>query len=59
MKNFQIQERFRLQFRGEMFNAFNTPQFRTPNTTFGNPAFGAISNARPGRTAQLGLKLYF
>lgn len=30
-KNFTITERFRLQFRGEFFNLFNTPQFATPN----------------------------
>lgn len=32
-KNFAITERFRLQFRTEMFNFFNTPQFARPNGT--------------------------
>jgi hypothetical protein len=30
-KNFQIAERLKLQFRGEMYNLFNTPQFARPN----------------------------
>ena len=29
-KNFQIHERVRLQFRSEMYNLFNTPQFARP-----------------------------
>jgi hypothetical protein len=32
-KNFTITERFRLQFRGEFYNLFNTPQFNVPNRT--------------------------
>lgn len=30
-KNFQIHERVKLQFRSEMYNLFNTPQFARPN----------------------------
>jgi len=32
-KNFQLAERVRLQFRAEMYNLFNTPQFARPNGT--------------------------
>lgn len=33
MKNFRLTERVRIQFRWEMFNAFNHTQFRAVNTT--------------------------
>ncbi|MCX6592993.1 MAG: TonB-dependent receptor [Acidobacteria bacterium] len=32
-KNFTITERFKMQFRAEMYNLFNTPQFARPNGT--------------------------
>ena len=32
MKNFNISERFQLQFRAEFFNTFNFAQFWAPNT---------------------------
>ncbi|HKQ80224.1 MAG TPA: TonB-dependent receptor [Blastocatellia bacterium] len=35
MKNIQLREKLRLQFRAEMFNVFNTPQFAVPNATLG------------------------
>jgi hypothetical protein len=41
-KNFPIKEQFRLQFRWEMFNAFNTPAYNTPNTYPGS-GFGQIT----------------
>jgi hypothetical protein len=59
-KNFALTERIRLQFRGELFNIFNTPQFGRPGTTFGNPQFGVISSqANSLRQIQFGLKLLF
>src|SRR6185436_18865968 len=32
LKNTQLTEKVRLQFRAEIFNLFNTPQFGIPNT---------------------------
>lgn len=65
-KNFAIGERFRLQFRAEGFNVFNTPMFSNPNAVF-NPSvsgiadpFGSItSTAGENREIQLALKLNF
>jgi hypothetical protein len=60
LKNFPIQERFRLQFRAEMFNAFNMVNFRNPSgTIFGQPNFGQITVTDPARIIQFGLKLYY
>jgi hypothetical protein len=59
MKNFSLRQRFRIQFRGELFNAFNRVNFGIPATTFGSPQFGAVSSAKAARVTQLGLKLYF
>ena len=54
-----VGETLRLQFRTEMFNAFNHPNFTAPNTTFGSPQFGTITGAFPARDIQFGLKLYW
>jgi hypothetical protein len=59
LKNFSIREPMRLQFRWEMFNAFNHVNYQNPLTDTGNPRFGAISNALPARQIQFGLKLLF
>jgi hypothetical protein len=56
MKNFRLAESARLQFRGEMFNAFNHTNFGIPGTSFGGPNFGSITSAAPARIVQFGLK---
>jgi hypothetical protein len=58
-KNFRIRERFRLQFRWEMFNAFNTPYFGQPAQDLGGGGFGIISAAGNRRIMQFGTKLYW
>lgn len=60
LKDFRFHERMRLQFRTEMFNAFNNVNFNNPgNTTFGQPAFGVITGTERARIMQFGLKLYY
>ena len=59
-KNVSIYEKFRAQFRVEALNAFNTPQFRSPNTSFGGGSFGQVlSQGNFPRFMQLALRLYF
>ncbi len=58
-KQFNITERYRLQFRTEMFNAMNTPPFGTPAATVGANNYGVISSAGRGRIIQFGLKFLF
>jgi hypothetical protein len=74
-KDFQLNERFRLQFRTEMFNIFNHPNFNQPNFggngvvaiggsgQYTSNTFGQIGSTRDApydpRQIQLALKLYF
>lgn len=57
-KNFPLSvERARLQFRWEMFNAFNRPNFNAPNTNINSGSFGLVTSADGGRTMLFGLRL--
>ena len=61
LKNFRFFETWKAQFRAEMFNMTNTPQFGRANTTLGNADFGRVSgttNIGP-RNIQLGLRIQF
>jgi hypothetical protein len=65
-KTFAITERVGLQFRAESYNISNTPNFYMPNgnagDSFGNPAFGTISQTDPNYTPrqyQFALKALF
>jgi hypothetical protein len=67
IKDTQIVERLRLQFRAEMFNFLNHTNYGTPNVTFSPGAnglnqsatFGTITSARDPRIIQFGLRLVF
>jgi hypothetical protein len=57
-KNTKISERVLLEFRGELFNAFNHAQFENPDgDVAGN--LGLVTSARDPRIGQLALKLSF
>jgi hypothetical protein len=66
-KNFPIKEVVKLQFRCELYNAFNHTQFAGLDTTARfdaqgnqvNAQFGQFTSARPARIMQLGLRLTF
>ena len=69
-KNFNFRERYRVQIRWDMFNAFNRTQFSNPNNDY-NPSatsnFGQITGDNnltytgygSGRVGQAALKFYF
>jgi hypothetical protein len=59
-KSFPIKERLRLQFRAELFNLLNHPNFNNPAGVFGAAAFGNItSTSTDNREIQFALKLAF
>ena len=43
-KDFGLYNEAKLQFRAEVYNVTNTPNFVVPNSQLGNPAFGSISS---------------
>jgi hypothetical protein len=67
-KTFSLTERFKMQFRAEVFNMANTPQFGLPDASLsdskqagGNGKFGTITStqAESERHYQFSLKLLF
>ena len=59
-KDFAGSERWRVQYRAEFFNLFNTPQFDLPNPNIGNPGAGRITaTIGPNRQIQMGLRMSF
>jgi len=59
-KNFALTEKFKLQFRTEIFNLFNHAQFDLPNTSIGNPTAGIITGiVGTPRQIQFALRLSF
>jgi hypothetical protein len=61
-KDTQIREGLRVQFRAELFNAFNHAQFNAPNGFYNaspDSLFGRVNSARRGRIGQFGIKIMF
>jgi hypothetical protein len=58
-KNFRLDEQRSMQFRTEMFNAFNHANFNPPDIRRDATTFGQILSAQNARILQFALKLYF
>ena len=63
LRGWAADETAKLQFRAEMFNAFNHPQYSLGaaggTLSFPDPGFGVVSTERNPREIQLALKLIF
>ncbi len=59
-KTFKLAERFSLQFRADLFNTFNHPDFNPPSATVGSGSNGRVtSTSVESRQVQFGLRLFF
>jgi len=56
MKNFQLMERLKMQFRAEFFNAFNQAHFDDPGKDITSDTVGKIFGAGEPRNIQFGVK---
>jgi hypothetical protein len=59
LKNFHFNDTKRVQFRVEMFNFPNHPNWNNPNTDPTSGDFGRVLGKSGERNIQLGLKFYF
>lgn len=59
LKDTLIKEGMNLEFRVELFNAFNHAQFQGPDGNVNSGTFGFVTVANPARIMQLSLKLLF
>jgi len=68
-KNWKLPREMQMQFRAEMYNAFNHPNFYAPNTSYPGcdpnavvncpSGFGQITSAFPSREVQMAGKFYW
>jgi hypothetical protein len=58
-KDFQVTERFKLQFRTDFLNMFNRVNLAVPNTTVQTSTTGVIQASQPPRNIQFALKLFY
>jgi len=58
-KDFALSEEVKLQFRGELFNAFNVANFDEVDNTATSPSFGGYLTTFQPRRIQLALRVFF
>jgi hypothetical protein len=59
-KDFKLSEQRRIEFRWEVFNVFNHPNFGTPVNDFNAASFGQVlKTSTPERQMQFGFKFLF
>ena len=58
-KDIPVNERFRLEFRFESFNALNHVNYSNPTAAVDSPNFGRVFSSASPRLNQFGMKLYW
>ena len=58
-KNWALTEKSRVQFRWELFNAFNRVNFNNPTTNIQSGDFGLVTTAGAGRSMLFGARMDF
>ena len=58
-KNFQLTERWKLQLRNDLINAFNQYNFGNPVATMNSPIFGTNTSNPGNRTMLMSVKVMF
>ncbi len=60
LRHFNLFDKADMEFRGEFFNAWNTPYFAPPQNNISSPTLvGKITSANDGRNIQVALKIVF
>jgi hypothetical protein len=59
IKNVEFLTRYKFQFRGEFFNAFNHTNYAGVDTGLNDAGFGTVTSTHLPRRIQLGAKIYF
>ena len=59
VRSFQAREWMKIEFRAEIFDLFNHPNFNFPGTVSNTASFGVISGALDPRESQFALKVLF
>jgi hypothetical protein len=59
LRNIKVTESTSFQFRAEMFNFLNHPNFRLPDSDISSPTFNQVLAARDPRQVQFALKFLF
>ena len=58
-KDFRLAERYTVQFRAELFNIFNHPNFTALSLNYGSQSFGQVTSAADPRIAEFALRFHF
>ena len=58
-KSFRVTEKRRIEFRADLFNAFNRRNLNDPSTDLTSASFGRITGQKAARVAQFGFRFDF